>query len=103
MSFHSKILRVSLSSTQQTPRTRCGQRSLGTSIPEENGQCAILSGASLQLLVFVTESRPLNLCDCAVRTVQVTDYMDPVPHLTPSWLLGYRHAGPEAHVQEMQR
>eukprot|EP00434_Breviolum_minutum_P041919 symbB.v1.2.037295.t1/scaffold5467.1/size26813/3 len=26
---------------------------------------------------------------------RVTDYMDPVPHLPPSWLLGYRHAGPE--------
>jgi len=26
---------------------------------------------------------------------RVTDYMDPVPHLPPSWLMGYRHAGPE--------
>lgn len=35
--------------------------------------------------------------DRALRALaQVTDYMDPVPHLPPSWLMGYRHAGPEA-------
>lgn len=40
----------------------------------------------------------VHRCADRCRSVQVTDYMDPVPHLPPSWLLGYRHAGPEAQV-----
>ncbi|CAJ1400601.1 unnamed protein product [Effrenium voratum] len=30
-----------------------------------------------------------------VAYFRVTDYMDPVPHLPPAWLMGYRHAAPE--------
>lgn len=30
-----------------------------------------------------------------VTFFRVVSYMDPVPHLPPSWLMGYRHVGPE--------
>ncbi|CAK9025796.1 unnamed protein product [Durusdinium trenchii] len=33
---------------------------------------------------------------------RVVDFMDPVPHLPPSWLFGYRHAGPEVWYNATQ-
>ena len=56
-------------------------------------RCPMMSKHVQSTSKYIPRSRKIG----HIRALaQVTDYMDPVPHLPPSWLMGYRHAGPEA-------